>query len=70
MLVANELHRKGLAQTLEALALAEDRTMSLHVVGKAGLGPSDRSSSGSASPAGSTTTGPPTTSVCSWRRPT
>jgi UDP-glucose:(heptosyl)LPS alpha-1,3-glucosyltransferase len=39
MLVANELHRKGLAQTLEALARAEDRTMSLHVVGKAGLGP-------------------------------
>jgi UDP-glucose:(heptosyl)LPS alpha-1,3-glucosyltransferase len=39
MLVANELHRKGLAQTLEALARTEDRTMSLHVVGKAGLGP-------------------------------
>jgi len=39
MLVANELHRKGLAQMLEALARAEDRTMSLHVVGKAGLGP-------------------------------
>ena len=38
MLVANELHRKGLAQTLEALARSEDRSMGLYVVGKAGLG--------------------------------
>ncbi len=39
MLVANELHRKGLAQTIEALALAKDQRLVLHVVGKAGLGP-------------------------------
>jgi UDP-glucose:(heptosyl)LPS alpha-1,3-glucosyltransferase len=39
MLVANELHRKGLSQTLEALALADNHDMTLHVVGKAGLTP-------------------------------
>jgi UDP-glucose:(heptosyl)LPS alpha-1,3-glucosyltransferase len=39
MLIANELHRKGLAQLLSALALTGDSRMSLHVVGKAGLGP-------------------------------
>ncbi len=39
VLVANELHRKGMAQTIEALALAEDQRLSLHVVGKAGIGP-------------------------------
>ena len=37
--IANELHRKGLGQTLEAMALNGDRRMSLHVVGKAELGP-------------------------------
>ncbi len=37
--IANELHRKGLGQTLEAMALNGDRRMTLHVVGKAGLGP-------------------------------
>ena len=39
VLVANELHRKGLAQTLEALALTDDRRLHLHVIGKSGLGP-------------------------------
>ncbi len=39
MLIANELHRKGLAQLLEALALTGDPRLTLHVVGKAGLGP-------------------------------
>jgi UDP-glucose:(heptosyl)LPS alpha-1,3-glucosyltransferase len=39
MLVANELHRKGLAQLLEALAITGDPRLTLHVVGKAGLGP-------------------------------
>ncbi len=37
--IANELHRKGLGQTLEAMALNGDPRMTLHVVGKAGLGP-------------------------------
>ena len=37
--IANELHRKGFGQTLEALARNGDPRMSLHVVGKAGLGP-------------------------------
>ena len=39
MFIANELHRKGLGQTLEAMAHNGDRRMTLHVVGKAGLGP-------------------------------
>jgi glycosyltransferase involved in cell wall biosynthesis len=39
MLVANELHRKGLSQLLEALARTHNHAMTLHVVGKAGLGP-------------------------------
>jgi UDP-glucose:(heptosyl)LPS alpha-1,3-glucosyltransferase len=39
MLIANELHRKGLAQTLEAMARAGNDALTLHVVGKAGLGP-------------------------------
>ena len=39
MFIANELHRKGLGQTLEAMARNGDRRMTLHVVGKAGLGP-------------------------------
>jgi UDP-glucose:(heptosyl)LPS alpha-1,3-glucosyltransferase len=39
MFIANELHRKGLAQALEALALTGDRRFTLHVIGKAGLGP-------------------------------
>ena len=39
VLIANELHRKGLGQTLEAMALNDDHRMTLHVVGKAGLGP-------------------------------
>jgi UDP-glucose:(heptosyl)LPS alpha-1,3-glucosyltransferase len=39
MFIANELHRKGLGQTLEAMALNGDPRMTLHVVGKAGLGP-------------------------------
>jgi UDP-glucose:(heptosyl)LPS alpha-1,3-glucosyltransferase len=39
MLVANELHRKGLGQALEALALVGDERLTLHVVGKAALGP-------------------------------
>ena len=39
MFIANELHRKGLGQTLEAMAANGDRRMTLHVVGKAGLGP-------------------------------
>jgi len=34
MLVANELHRKGMAQLIEALAVAEDQRLSLHVVGR------------------------------------
>jgi len=38
LLVANELHRKGLAQLVEAMALADDSRMSLHVVGKTGIG--------------------------------
>ncbi len=37
--IANELHRKGLGQTLEAMARNGDPRMTLHVVGKAGLGP-------------------------------
>ena len=37
--IANELHRKGFGQTLEAMARNRDRRMTLHVVGKAGLGP-------------------------------
>jgi UDP-glucose:(heptosyl)LPS alpha-1,3-glucosyltransferase len=37
--IANELHRKGLGQTLEAMARTGDPRMTLHVVGKAGLGP-------------------------------
>ena len=39
MLVANELHRKGMGQAVEALALDGDDRKHLHVVGKAGLGP-------------------------------
>src|ERR1700737_2125596 len=39
MLIANELHRKGFGQALEALALVDGRRVALHVVGKAGLGP-------------------------------
>jgi glycosyltransferase involved in cell wall biosynthesis len=39
MLVANELHRKGMGQAVEALALDGDERKHLHVVGKAGLGP-------------------------------
>ena len=38
MFIANELHRKGFGQTLEAMARNGDRRMILHVVGKAGLG--------------------------------
>jgi UDP-glucose:(heptosyl)LPS alpha-1,3-glucosyltransferase len=37
--IANELHRKGFGQVLEAMALNDDHRMALHVVGKAGLGP-------------------------------
>jgi UDP-glucose:(heptosyl)LPS alpha-1,3-glucosyltransferase len=37
--IANELHRKGFGPTLEAMALNGDPRMTLHVVGKAGLGP-------------------------------
>ncbi|NHC45906.1 glycosyltransferase family 4 protein [Motilibacter aurantiacus] len=33
--VANELHRKGFAQTLEAMARARDERLSLHLVGRA-----------------------------------
>jgi UDP-glucose:(heptosyl)LPS alpha-1,3-glucosyltransferase len=39
MLIANELHRKGLAQLLQALTLTGDPRLALHVVGKADLGP-------------------------------
>ena len=39
MFVANELHRKGFGQTLAAMARNGDRRMTLHVVGRAGLGP-------------------------------
>jgi UDP-glucose:(heptosyl)LPS alpha-1,3-glucosyltransferase len=39
MLIANELHRKGLGQTLEAMALVGDRRLQLYVVGRADLGP-------------------------------
>ena len=39
LLVANELHRKGLAQLLEAMADADDPRMTLHVVGRAPLAP-------------------------------
>jgi UDP-glucose:(heptosyl)LPS alpha-1,3-glucosyltransferase len=39
MMVANELHRKGLGVTLQAMALDGDPHMTLHVVGRAGLDP-------------------------------
>jgi UDP-glucose:(heptosyl)LPS alpha-1,3-glucosyltransferase len=39
MFIANELHRKGFGQTLAAMARNGDRRMTLHVVGKAELGP-------------------------------
>jgi glycosyltransferase involved in cell wall biosynthesis len=39
MFVANELHRKGFAQLLEAMALADDRRMIVHVVGRAPIAP-------------------------------
>lgn len=39
MLIANELHRKGLGVTLQAMALDDDPRMTLHVVGRAPLGP-------------------------------
>jgi glycosyltransferase involved in cell wall biosynthesis len=39
MFIANELHRKGFGQALEAVARNGDQRMTLHVVGKAGLGP-------------------------------
>lgn len=32
--VANELHRKGFAQTLEAIARAQDERLSLHLIGR------------------------------------
>ena len=70
MMVANEWHRKGLAQTLEALALAGDHAMSLHLVGKTGIASSGPSSNGWASPGASTTTVRPTMSAGSWRGPT
>jgi UDP-glucose:(heptosyl)LPS alpha-1,3-glucosyltransferase len=39
MFVANELHRKGFGQIVQAMAAVGDERFSLHVVGKAGLGP-------------------------------
>ena len=39
MLIANELHRKGMGQVLEAMALSGDRRLSLYVVGRADIGP-------------------------------
>jgi UDP-glucose:(heptosyl)LPS alpha-1,3-glucosyltransferase len=39
MFIANELHRKGLGETLEAMARSGNSQMGLHVVGKADLGP-------------------------------
>lgn len=43
LFVANELHRKGFGQLVEALALTGHRHLTLHVVGKAQLGPYRRS---------------------------
>ncbi len=39
LFVANELHRKGFDQVLRAMAATGDERFSLHVVGRAGLGP-------------------------------
>ena len=39
LLVANELHRKGLAQLLDAMAALGDPRMILHIVGRAPLAP-------------------------------
>ena len=39
MFIANELQRKGFGQALEAMSLMGDERLTLHVVGKAGLGP-------------------------------
>ena len=39
MFIANELHRKGFGQVLEAMACTGDGRMTLHVVGRAALGP-------------------------------
>lgn len=39
LFVANELHRKGLAQLLEAMAVVGDRALHLHTVGRAPLDP-------------------------------